>query len=184
VTTDRETPVPEPPIGRPPVIAAVCGLFCSACTFYIGTQEDPARLDRAAAAFGVARDVLLCDGCRSERRLFYCQTCHMHRCAAERGHSFCGECPDCPCPELEAFIAERPHRADIRKDLARIAEIGGDAWTAEVIERYSCPDCGTINSAYDLTCRTCGRDPSNPYVAEHREIIVARMSLAAVQRPS
>ena len=106
----------------------------------------------------------------------------MRRCAAERGFTFCGDCPECPCPELEAFIAERPHRADIRKDLARIAEIGGDAWTAEAAERYSGPDCGTINSAYDLTCRRCGRDPSCRYVEEHRAMIVAGM-LQSASRP-
>lgn len=165
----------------PPVMAAACGLFCSACTFYIGTHEDPARLDRLAAGFGVSKDVLVCDGCRSERRLFYCATCHMIRCATERGYSFCGECPECPCKELDEFIEARPHRADIRRDLKRIAEIGGKAWITEATARHSCPDCATINSAYDLTCRACGRDPSSPYVQEHRNIIIARMREDAVR---
>jgi hypothetical protein len=171
-----------PSEGTAPIVAAVCGLFCSSCTFYIGTHEDPARLDRLAAAFGVSRDVLLCDGCRSDRRLFYCQNCHMFGCAAEKGYAYCGECPECPCPELEAFITERPHRADIRRDLERISEIGGEAWTVEVTERHACPECGTINSAYDLTCRACGRDPSSPFVEEHREIIIARMQQDAARR--
>jgi hypothetical protein len=170
--------VPSPndgPITQPSVVAAVCGLFCSACTFYIGTHEDPARLTRLAAAFGTEPERLQCDGCRSERRLFYCANCHMAKCAAERGYSYCGECPESPCPELREFVAERPHRADIPRDLARIAEIGGDAWVVEATRRHSCPDCGTLNSAYDLVCRTCGRDPSSPYVEEHRELTVAMM---------
>ena len=161
--------------GQAPVTAAVCGLFCSACTFYIGTYEDPARLTRLAAAFGMSEEKLRCDGCRSDRRLFYCQNCHMFGCAADKGYSFCGECPDCPCPPLEEFVAKRPHRADIYRDLALIAKIGGEAWVAEATERHSCPDCGTLNSAYDLVCRRCGRDPSSPYVEEHRDIIVARL---------
>jgi hypothetical protein len=158
-----------------PMTAAVCGLFCPACSLYIGTREDPGRLDRLAARFGVSRDEVLCDGCRSERRLSYCAGCHMFRCAAERGYTFCGECPDCPCPDLREFVSERPHRADVYRNLARIAEIGGEAWMAEATERHSCPACGTINSAYDLVCRDCGRDPSSLYVEEHRDIIVARM---------
>ena len=160
---------------QPPAAAAVCGLFCPACTFYIGTHEDPARLDRLATSFGTSRDMLLCDGCRSDRRLFYCKDCHMSICAAERGYSYCAECPDQPCPQLQTFVAERPHRADIHRDLVRIADIGGEAWIAEATERHSCPDCGAINSAYDLVCRTCGRDPSSPYVEEHRDKIVAMM---------
>ncbi len=61
------------------------------------------------------------------------------------------------------------------RDLARIAEIGGRTWLVEATIRHACPDCGTLNSAYDLTCRACGRDPSSPYVAEHRELILAGM---------
>ena len=83
--------------------------------------------------------------------------------------------------ELEAFVAERPHRADVYRDLARIAEIGEDAWIVEAAVRYTCPDCGTLNSAYDLTCRACGRDPSTPFVVEHRDEILAR--LLADSRP-
>jgi hypothetical protein len=162
-------------IGQP-VTAAVCGLFCSACTFYIGTHEDPARLERLAVSLGIEVERLYCDGCRSDRRLFYCSSCHMSSCAARRGHEFCSECPNYPCPELEAFVAERPHRADIPRDLARIAEIGGRAWMVEATIRHACSECGTLNSAYDLECRACGRDPSSPYVAEHRELIVARMT--------
>ena len=159
-----------------PIIAAVCGLFCSACTFYIGTHEDPQRLEILAARFGVSEEKLRCDGCRSDRRLFYCSDCHMFACAAGRDLEYCGECPDCPCPELEAFVAERPHRADIYRDLTRIAEIGGEAWITEATLRYTCPDCGTLNSAYDIACRKCGRDPSTPYVEEHRDEIVARLT--------
>ena len=161
--------------GQAAVTAAVCGLFCSACTIYIGTHEDPARLERLAASFSTSVDRLQCDGCRSGRRLFYCDTCHMFACAAQRGYTFCSKCPDCPCPELEGFVAERPHRADIYRDLARIAEIGGEAWIAEASARHACPKCGTLNSAYDLACRKCGHDPSSPYVEEHRARIMAQM---------
>lgn len=161
--------------GGAPMTAAVCGLFCSACTFYIGTREDPARLERLAVAFGTSADRLYCDGCRSDRRLFYCSNCHMFACAEERGLSSCGECEDCPCPQLEEFVAERPHRADIYSSLARIAEIGSEAWVVEATIRHTCPDCGTLNSAYDIKCRTCGRDPSSPFVADHRAEVVASM---------
>jgi hypothetical protein len=178
-------PSPSDNTPTPPVLmTAVCGLFCSACAAYIGTHEDPARLERLGASFGVSAEDMLCDGCRTERRLFYCRDCFMDRCAAERGYSSCGECPDCPCPELEAFIEERPHRADIRRDLARVAEIGVDAWASETVGRYSCPDCGTVNSAYDLQCRKCGRDPSCAYVEEHRAVIIAQLGKDAARRPS
>ncbi len=124
VTGSKQSAAPQPP-----VLAAVCGLFCSACTFYIGTHEDPARLERLAAwARRRAQKTSVCDGCRSERRLFYCNNCHMFACALERGYASCGECPECPCPELRGFHRGAPppgrhpprpgpHRRDRRRRL-------------------------------------------------------------------
>jgi hypothetical protein len=162
-------------IGQPSM-AAVCGLFCPACTIYIASHEDPQRRARLARGFGVSEEKVYCEGCRSQRRLGYCSDCFMFACAHERGFTTCGECPQCPCPPLETFVAERPHRAEIYRDLASIVEIGTEAWTAEAAARNTCPDCGTLNSIYDLHCWKCGRDPSTPYVAEHREEIRARLA--------
>ena len=167
---------------RPSAMASVCGIFCSACSFYIATHEDPARLDKLASSFGVSREAVRCDGCRGGHRIDYCANCHMFQCATERGYQFCAECPECPCAELETFMAERPHRADIRRDLVRIAEIGPEAWLVEATERHSCPDCGTLNSSYDLACRTCGRDPSSPFVQEHRALIITRLRQDGARR--
>lgn len=172
----------DPGLAHVPSVAAVCGLFCSACTFYIGTREDPARLDRMAATLRVSKEVLHCDGCRSDRRIFYCENCVMSGCARDKGYDFCGECPECPCSELEQFVAERPHRADILRDLGRIRDVGAAAWIGEARQRHSCPECGTLNSAYDLLCRSCGRDPSSPYVEEHRDAVIARLRQDAARR--
>jgi predicted RNA-binding Zn-ribbon protein involved in translation (DUF1610 family) len=64
-----------------------------------------------------------------------------------------------------------PHRLELWESQQRIKEIGFEAWFEEMIRHYSCPDCGTINSAYDRVCRSCGRDPSCPYVERHGEEI-------------
>lgn len=157
-------------------VAAVCGLFCEACTIFIGSHEDPTRLAAFAARQGWSVDDAYCDGCRAEKRTSYCRDCDLFACAERRGHAFCGECDDYPCSELESFRAERPHRAEIFENLARIGEVGAESWLAEARERYACPACGTLNSAYDLKCRACGHDPANQFVAAHREAIVERLS--------
>jgi len=159
-----------------PTLAAVCGLLCQACTIYIAGHEDPERLARLAAGFEQSTEETYCDGCRAERRMSYCRSCTMFACAAERGLAFCGECVDYPCADLLTFGCERPHRADIHEDLRRIGEIGPEAWMEEARLRYTCPSCGTINSAYDLRCRHCGHDPGNAYVEAHREAIATRLS--------
>jgi hypothetical protein len=159
-----------------PATAAVCGLCCEACTLYIATREDPERLKRIARMYGMTEEEVSCHGCRSHKLGPYCTTCRMKPCAEERGVSFCSECADYPCPTLKAFQGERPHRRDLWRDLERIRDVGYDAWSKEIQVTYACPECFTINSAYDRKCRKCGREPSCDYVARHGEAIQEYLS--------
>lgn len=158
-------------------LAAVCGLFCPACHVYIGTKEDPERLKALSLRSNRPLDELHCDGCRSERRCFYCKTkCFVSKCAATKKVDFCGECAEYPCKDLKAFQAEMPHRIELWKSHERIKDVGWEKWYAEMIEHYSCPQCHTINSAYDLKCRKCGREPSCAYVRLHKDEITRHMA--------
>ncbi len=157
-------------------VAAVCGLFCQACSIYIGTKEDPERLKNIAENFGVPVEEMKCKGCRSDTRIGYCANCKMFRCAAEKGIDFCGACEEYPCEELKAFQAILPHRIELWKSQARIKEVGYEKWYAEMLEHYACPECGTINSAYDAVCRKCGASPGCAYVALNRKEIEERLA--------
>ncbi|MBN1320952.1 MAG: DUF3795 domain-containing protein [Thermoleophilia bacterium] len=159
-----------------PVTAAVCGLCCDACSIFIGSHEEPKRLEMFAARMGWDLEDAYCDGCRSERRTPYCQACELYKCAEQRGYAFCSECEDYPCADLQTFQKERPHRIELFEDLARIGEIGAEAWLAEAKERHSCPACGTLNSAYDLKCRKCGHEPGSAYAAAHRDAVLEALT--------
>ncbi len=152
-------------------LAAVCGLYCGACTLFIATAEDPERLSRLAALFRISEEAAACYGCRSDKRFPHCESCRMSACAADRGIDFCGECAEYPCGELKEFQAQRPHRIELWADLERIGTVGWEQWLRESEERYACPQCGTVNSAYDLKCRNRGGEPSCAYVGTHREAI-------------
>jgi hypothetical protein len=152
-------------------LAAVCGLFCPACTLFIGSSEDPKRLEPIARQYGKKAEEIRCEGCRSDVRFLYCKTCKMDRCATEKGVEFCGSCKEYPCEEIRTFQAAMPHRIELWKSQERIREVGADKWFNEMIAHYSCPTCGTINSAYDLKCRSCGHMPSCEYVAQHHDEI-------------
>ena len=162
-------------------LAAVCGLFCPSCTIYIATQEDPARLALLAQRSGRTVEEVKCDGCRAERRTPFCSTCKMSACAAEKGISFCVECADYPCEEIKAFQAARPHRIELWQAQERIQEVGWEAWYAEMSEHYACPQCGTLNSAYDFKCRKCGATPSCGYMREHGAEVGAFLQRQAKQ---
>jgi hypothetical protein len=95
----------------------------------------------------------------------------MAKCAAGKGLDFCGGCPEYPCSNLKEFQTLAPHRIELWKSQARIKEAGYETWYAEMLEHYSCPQCRTINSAYDLKCRKCGHAPSCEYVRRHKPAI-------------
>ncbi|HEY6837282.1 MAG TPA: DUF3795 domain-containing protein [Geobacteraceae bacterium] len=150
-------------------LAAVCGLYCGACALFIATAEDAERLGQLAARLGLSVEEARCYGCGSDHRSAFCRSCARAACAAERGVEFCGFCTAYPCEDLRKFQAERPHRIELWDDLARIRTIGCEAWLRQIPANYTCPQCRTINSAYDLACRKCGNAPSCDYVAEHGE---------------
>ncbi len=158
-----------------PRLASVCGLYCGACSVFLATQEDPVRLEQLASRLGQTPEETRCEGCRSGTLSKHCRTCQLAACAAERGHAFCGECPEFPCAPFEAFRTAMPHRRDILADMNRIAEGGATAWVGEIRQRYACAACGILNSAYDLACRFCGETPGNAYIAEHGEAIRAHL---------
>ena len=154
-------------------LAAVCGLFCPACDIFIGTHEDPERLKVIAGRIQCPVEKLECNGCRSEKRCFFCNDyCKMTKCAAEKGIDFCGDCEEYPCAELKAFQVQMPHRIELWKSQERIKEVGYEKWYTEMIEHYSCAECHTLNSAYDMSCRKCGTAPSCKYVSLNKEEII------------
>lgn len=158
-------------------LAAVCGLFCPACTVFIASTDEPERLRVLSERFGVEIQEMECHGCRSEKRGLYCnKVCKMTACASEKGVDFCSECSEYPCTDLKTFQSQMPHRIELWESLDRIKEAGFESWYVEMVEQYSCPECGTINSAYDLKCRKCGTVPSCNYVRIHEDEVAKKRS--------
>jgi hypothetical protein len=169
-------------------LAAVCGLFCPACTIFIATREDPERLKKLAEITNLSIEDMKCYGCRAEKRIPYCEKCKMVKCVSEKGIYFCGECKEYPCEDLKKFQSALPHRIELWRDQERIKEVGYEKWFEEMIGHYSCRQCSTINSAYDITCRSCGAEPSCTYVGLHRQEIIrhpsTRKLLKAIRKRS
>ena len=151
--------------------AAVCGLYCKACTWFIATTEDHERLRRLASQLNFSLEESKCYGCRSEKRLPYCEKCRMFACAVEKGIDFCSECEEYPCNDLKQFQSAMPHRIELWANLERIVSVGYKQWLQEIRENYTCPRCQTLNSTYDLKCRKCGEEPSCRYVTKYRQEI-------------
>ncbi len=147
--------------------AAVCGLYCPACTVFVASQEDPARLKFLADMSGITPEEMRCNGCRSDKRIPYCDNCKLYPCAQEKGIDFCGECDEYPCDDLKEFQSLAPHRFELWEAHDEIVKIGYVKWMDKMKDHYSCPQCDAINSAYDFKCRSCGNEPSNKYNERH-----------------
>ena len=152
-------------------LATVCGLYCEARSWFIATAEEPERLKRLAAQLNFSEEESKCYGCRSDKRLPYCEKCRMSARAAKRCIDFCSHCEEYPCDDLKQFQSAMPHRIDLWENLERIKSVGYKQWLKEIRENYTCPRCQTINSTYDLKCRKCGKDPSCSYVSRHKQEI-------------
>ena len=153
-------------------LVSVCGLFCSSCGIYTSTQENNIEnLQRIADRTKIPFAEIKCNGCRSETLTAYCKNCHMRKCAAEKGIDFCGECPDYPCPEIKDFQSQMPHRAELWKSQQRIKEVGWEKWYAEMLQHFSCSQCGSLNGWYDIKCRICGHVPGSTFVQNNMDAL-------------
>lgn len=152
-------------------LAATCGLVCSACSVFIATKEDPERLKRISLRFGIPEEEVRCLGCGSDKRFGPCSSCIFSPCATGKGLTTCSECASFPCKDLKDFQAALPHRLDLWEDLEQAKHLEQAEWVTKVQQKYTCCQCGTINSAYDLSCRKCGQTPSCDFVERHMEVL-------------
>ena len=161
----------------PPETASYCGVFCKSCPLYIGTAEEPARLELLSGRMGYPVDDLKCRGCRSDENSYYCRDCKLKKCASEKGYEMCSDCPDFPCRELEEFQKEMPHRAELWNSLDILKADGYEKWEKKLSKDFSCIKCGTMNSAYDISCRNCSFIPGSPFYERNNGKIKKHMGV-------
>lgn len=152
-------------------LSGVCGVFCLSCPVYIGTHENPEKLQYLARQSGYCVKDIECEGCRSEKVSAFCNKCAFKPCAKSKNVDFCPECSDYPCEDIKKFQTQMPHRKDLFETNEIIKKDGFEKWFESQIEQFSCPSCAIINSAYDLTCRNCGDNPSSEFTRKHKTII-------------
>ena len=162
--------------------AAICGLFCPACSVFRATQENNIeKLMAIAKGLNQSLENTYCDGCRTDRKTEWCSNCTFIKCAEEKNVGFCGDCDEYPCESLKDFQSKMPHRAELWADQARIKEIGWEKWYLEKVEYYSCKSCDSMNSSYDLACRNCGAQPGNEFVKNNIDAIKAHFAKLSIK---
>jgi hypothetical protein len=150
---------------------AYCGLYCSSCSVFIASQEDPARLQIIANKMNRSVEETRCNGCRSEKLSSYCLNCDLKICAISKGIDFCSECNDYPCSKLKSFQKKMPHRSELFDSLDYVKNNSIEKWEEKMIQDFSCPKCGKINSPYFINCKKCNTFPGNKFIERNLEKI-------------
>ena len=145
-------------------LAAVCGLYCGACSLYRACRDDnQERLEEVRQLISsraqVTPDDLQCDGCLAQGHLApFCQQCEIRQCPGDKpGINRCSDCPDFPCSLVTEFNNDGVrHHAEVMENIRRQREIGVDEWLQEEYERWRCQFCGVSLEWYAKTCYRCG----------------------------
>lgn len=157
-------------IGNGEQLVAVCGTYCGACPMYINNkpidkQKTKEMFERyAGGPMNMNLDKMVCDGCLSTGYIApHCKNCKMRLCAIEKPDvTRCSDCPDYPCPRVQAFTSDgKRHHAELPDNLRNLKQRGINEWTRHEQERWTCPQCSSPLSWYDPACSKCGAKRSD-----------------------
>jgi hypothetical protein len=135
---------------------AYCGLYCGACSFKVGFDENNrAHLEGIPAQYKRYADKPLqfCAGCRQLKQCGH----GFKECAEKHNVMHCGLCDEFPCQRIKDFNNDGAlHHAEVITNLKRLKEIGEQAWLKEQEKRWTC-ECGAKKSWYLVKCPKCGK---------------------------
>ncbi|MFH1137268.1 MAG: DUF3795 domain-containing protein [Pseudomonadota bacterium] len=141
-------------------LLAPCGLYCGVCGVLIAHRANDLNFkERLAKVYGVAPTDLACEGCGSDIRPVFCQTCSYRDCASGKGYQGCHQCADFPCKMIDDFPIEVGKRVILRA-IPAWRELGTEEYVAAEEKRYACPECGAPLFRGAKRCRSC-RTPVN-----------------------
>lgn len=143
-----------------------CGLYCGVCRIYQATQSNDMRLlerlgriyaRRLGEAEHLTAADLVCDGCRSARRSWFCRSCGIRDCALARGYRGCHQCAGFPCDLIDNFPVSVGRRVMLRA-IPEWRGLGTAAWVRAEENRYRCPACACALYRGARSCPLCGAE--------------------------
>ena len=133
-------------------LLSYCGLYCGGCSFKVAFQEQKREhLLALPEKYDKLKNMELedCAGCRVD---YKCGECQIRKCAMEKTLTYCGECIDFPCKQLNAFSSDGiPHHFEIIENIKTIQKDGINRWLDDQNNKYQC-SCGKKLSWYVKSC--------------------------------
>lgn len=139
-------------------LVGACGLYCGACDHYLSNTASGKHLLERKTAIGIKVSQNPCGGCKVDcldKLCKWCRECSIRKCVIGKNLNHCRECKQFPCEEIEAFNGIHMHKREGYQNLARLSELGISEWLKEQEVRWSCRNCGSSYSFYELECFCC-----------------------------
>jgi hypothetical protein len=138
-------------------LLAPCGLYCGVCGILIAHREKNQKLkEKLGNVYGCKAEQINCDGCMSDNRFFYCESCGIRSCVSGKGYEGCYQCDKFPCDHIEGFPVPIGKKVILRA-VPQWRKAGTEAWVQQEQERYQCSQCGTQMFRGARRCRGCGQ---------------------------
>jgi hypothetical protein len=120
-----------------------CGLNCSVCEIYRASHGDLDLHEELVLWFqeNIDKNIteISCEKCRRLNKKCWTENCFFRNCATERGYTYCFECEDFICEELEKFAQTAPHHARTIKNMKQMKKMGLKNWITSQKEVKFCP---------------------------------------------
>ena len=160
-------------------LAAICGLYCGACTLYVAyVEENFGELKELAETplpvkFKVPAERLVCEGCYSSILMPW-SDCEFRKCSLEKGVKYCFECKEFPCERLYEFERQKESHllchAPLVQNLREMRKIGVKMWLEEQERLWRCTRCAGRLHWLSKACPKCGEKLTEDQMASCLEV--------------
>ncbi len=136
-------------------LLAPCGLYCGVCGVLMAHRDNNQKFkEKLAVVYGLSPEDIVCNGCLSDQRMQYCESCPVRSCAQEKGYAGCHQCDSWPCSLIDNFPIPVGKKVILRA-IPAWKELGTEKWVEQEIDRYHCPHCGNELFRGAKRCRSC-----------------------------
>ncbi len=140
-------------------LLAPCGLYCGVCAIYMAHNDNnlkfKEKLVNVYKPMTKTIDDIHCEGCLSDDKFGWCQTCPIRSCSQEKGYEGCFQCSDFPCKMIDRFPIEVGKKVILRA-IPQWKELGTEKWVEMEEKRYLCRECGNKLFRGAKRCNKCG----------------------------
>lgn len=148
-------------------LVGACGIYCGACDHYLAGRENGKYLLKRDTDIGRRVADNPCGGCKNIEKLCqWCKECEIRNCASEKSLSHCGMCDQFPCDYFEEFKNGLLHKQVGYKNIQELTRVGVAEWLEKQEIRWSCPNCGSSFSFYEIQCSSCEKKIDGLYPDE------------------